>query len=292
MTKARAGHEKSASDLISERIAELGDWRGDMLRRVRKLTKDADPEIVEEWKWRGTPVWSDNGIVCTGESYKSVVKLTFARGASLEDPASLFNASMDGNVRRAIDLHQGDRIDEPAFQDLIRAAAALNSSGKRPSQSSKRGVSLEQARALLLAHSEVRPGRSYGMPSYLLRGRFFARFRDDDTVLVLRLGSIDDRDVLMQLDARSFFFTDHYRDYPAVLVRLAEIRPSLLSDVVGRAWTDAVAQIPARATRRRAATSTSSGRRPRGSSAESSPRPSPRTRASGRRRTSPRRSSR
>lgn len=136
MTKAGTGHEKSPSDLISERIAELGDWRGATLRRARKLIKEADPEIIEEWKWRkatnpGTPVWSHNGIVCTGESYKDHVKLTFAKGASLKDPAGLFNSSMEGNARRAIDIHQGDKINEPAFKDLIRAAIALNSSGKK-----------------------------------------------------------------------------------------------------------------------------------------------------------------
>ena len=122
---------KSASQLISERIEELGDWRGDVLRRVRKLIQTADPEVVEEWKWRGTPVWSHGGIVCTGESYKSYVKLTFAKGASLEDPAGLFNASLEGNVRRAIDIHEGDKLDESAFRDLIRAAVALNASGKK-----------------------------------------------------------------------------------------------------------------------------------------------------------------
>jgi hypothetical protein len=131
MTNAGTRHEKSPSELISERIAELGDWRGDMLRRVRELIKEADPEIIEEWKWRGTPVWSRNGIVCTGESYKNHVKLTFAKGASLKDPAGLFNASMDGNVRRAIDIHQDDKIDEPALKDLMRAAVALNSSRKK-----------------------------------------------------------------------------------------------------------------------------------------------------------------
>jgi hypothetical protein len=131
MANAGTRHAKSPSELISERIAELGDWRGDMLRRVRELIKGADPEIIEEWKWRGTPVWSHNGIVCTGESYKSHVKLTFAKGASLKDPAGLFNASMDGNVRRAIDIHQGDKINEPALKNLIRAAVSLNSSGKK-----------------------------------------------------------------------------------------------------------------------------------------------------------------
>jgi hypothetical protein len=128
MKKADAGHEKSPSALITERIAELGDWRGDVLGRVRKLIKDADPQIVEEWKWRGVPVWSHDGIVCTGESYKNVVKLTFAKGASLEDPASLFNSSMDGNVRRAIDIHEGETLNEAALMDLVRAAVALNSS--------------------------------------------------------------------------------------------------------------------------------------------------------------------
>jgi hypothetical protein len=131
MTKADKKHEKSPSELISERIAELSDWRGDVLRRARKLIKEADPDIIEEWKWRGTPVWSHNGIVCTGESYKNVVKLTFAKGASLKDPAGLFNASMDGNVRRAIDIHHSDKINEAAFKTLIRAAVALNSSSKK-----------------------------------------------------------------------------------------------------------------------------------------------------------------
>jgi hypothetical protein len=122
---------KSPSALISERIAELGDWRGETLGRVRKLIHEADPQIIEEWKWRGTPVWSHDGIVCTGESHKSVVKLTFAKGASLEDPAGLFNAGLDGNVRRAIDIRQGDKINAPALKALIRAAVALNASGKK-----------------------------------------------------------------------------------------------------------------------------------------------------------------
>ena len=128
---------ESASHLISMRIAELGDWRGDVLQRVRKLIKEADPGIGEDVKWRkpsnpaGVPVWSHNGIVCTGESYKDHVKLTFARGASLRDPAALFNSSLDGNVRRAIDIHEGDEIDEAAFKDLIRAAVSVNLSGKK-----------------------------------------------------------------------------------------------------------------------------------------------------------------
>jgi hypothetical protein len=123
--------EKSASEQISQRIRELGDWRGETLSRVRELIKEADPQIVEEWKWAkatspGTPVWSHDGIVCTGESYKSVVKLTFAKGASLEDPSGLFNSSLEGKVRRAIDIREGDEINESALQELIRAAVALN----------------------------------------------------------------------------------------------------------------------------------------------------------------------
>jgi hypothetical protein len=131
MTNAGTRHEKSPAELISERISELGDWRGEALRRVRELIKEADPDIMEEWKWRGTPVWSHNGIVCTGESYKNHVKLTFAKGASLNDPAGLFNASMDGNVRRAIDIHHGDTINDSALKDLVRAAVALNLSVKK-----------------------------------------------------------------------------------------------------------------------------------------------------------------
>jgi len=118
--------EKSASESIDERIRELGDWRGKMLARVREIIHKADAEIVEEWKWMGTPVFSHNGIVCTGETYKNVVKLTFAKGALLEDPTRLFNSSLEGNVRRAIDIHEGEKIDETALKDLIRAAVALN----------------------------------------------------------------------------------------------------------------------------------------------------------------------
>ena len=126
---------EAASQLISERIAELGDWRGETLKRMRARIREADPEIVEEWKWRGTPVWSHDGGVCTGESYKSVVKLTFFKGASLKDPAKLFNASLEGNVRRAIDIGEGEAIDGNAFKALIRAAVALNSSGaKKPAK--------------------------------------------------------------------------------------------------------------------------------------------------------------
>src|SRR5215831_19053652 len=117
---------ESASALIDEKIKELGDWRGKTLAKVREIIREADPEIVEEWKWRGTPVWSHAGIVCTGETYKQVVKLTFAKGATLKDPSRLFNSSLDGNVRRAIDIHEGEKLDERALKDLIRAAVALN----------------------------------------------------------------------------------------------------------------------------------------------------------------------
>jgi hypothetical protein len=123
--------DQSPARLIDARIAELGDWRGDMLARVRKLIRQADPGVVEEWKWRGVPVWSHDGIVCTGETYKAVVKLTFAKGASLKDPSRLFNSSLEGNVRRAIDIHQGDKLNEPAFKTLIRAAVDLNLSKKK-----------------------------------------------------------------------------------------------------------------------------------------------------------------
>ena len=119
-----------ASELISKKIAELGDWRGATLGTMRKLIKEADPDVVEEWKWMGTPVWSHDGIICTGESYKSVVKLTFAKGASLKDPARLFNSSLDGNVRRAIDIHEGEVVDASAFRALVRQAIDVNSSGK------------------------------------------------------------------------------------------------------------------------------------------------------------------
>ena len=124
--KRAAKGGEAASELIDRRIRELGDWRGGTLEKVRRLIKRADPEIVEEWKWMGTPVWSHNGIICTGETYKKVVKLTFAKGASLQDPSGLFNSSLEGNVRRAIDIHETDTIDEAALTDLIRAAAALN----------------------------------------------------------------------------------------------------------------------------------------------------------------------
>ncbi len=121
---------ESASALIDKRIEELGDWRGRTLARVREIVHEADPEIVEEWKWMGTPVWSHGGIVCTGETYKNVVKMTFAKGAALRDPSRLFNSSLDGNARRAIDIHEGDEVDQAALKDLVRAAAALNLRGK------------------------------------------------------------------------------------------------------------------------------------------------------------------
>ena len=127
MTQSDATRNPSASDLISGRIAELGDWRGETLSRIRRLIHEADPEVVEEWKWMGTPVWSHAGILCTGESYKKVVKLTFAKGASLPDPAGLFNASLEGNVRRAIDIREGEALDERAFKALLQEAVALNS---------------------------------------------------------------------------------------------------------------------------------------------------------------------
>jgi hypothetical protein len=138
MAKSEASHGQSASQQITKRIAELGDWRGKTLARVRALIKEADPDVVEEWKWvkptnPGTPVWSHDGIICTGETYKSVVKLTFAKGASLKDPTRLFNSSLDGNVRRAIDIHEGEDIDASAFKALVREAVARNRSGKSKS---------------------------------------------------------------------------------------------------------------------------------------------------------------
>lgn len=129
MKKSGSTAGQSASELIDKRIAELGDWRGETLSRMRKLIKEADPDVVEEWKWMGTPTWSHDGIICTGESYKSILKLTFAKGASLQDPARLFNASLDGNARRAIDIHEGEEVDADAFKALIRAAVALNTTG-------------------------------------------------------------------------------------------------------------------------------------------------------------------
>jgi hypothetical protein len=137
MKKSDASQDQSASELISKRIAELEDWRGETLSKMRKLIKKADPAVLEEWKWMGTPVWSHDGIICTGESYKKIVKLTFAKGASLKDPAGLFNSSLDGNVRRAIDIHEGEKLDESAFKALVRQAVALNSSSKKPAKKAK-----------------------------------------------------------------------------------------------------------------------------------------------------------
>jgi hypothetical protein len=145
MSKAATASEAKAgaapSKLIDARIKELGDWRGETLARVRSLIREADPDVIEEWKWRGVPVWEHAGIICTGETYKNLIKLTFAKGASLDDPSHLFNSSLDGNVRRAIDIHEGDRIDEKALKALIRAAVALNTSARaaaRPARSQKK----------------------------------------------------------------------------------------------------------------------------------------------------------
>ena len=135
MVKPDASQGPSASELITEKIAGLGDWRGKTLARIRELIKEADPKVVEEWKWMGTPVWSHDGIICTGETYKSVVKLTFLKGASLEDPAGLFNSSLEGNARRAIDIREGEEVDAAAFKALIRRAVAANGLGKsKPSK--------------------------------------------------------------------------------------------------------------------------------------------------------------
>ena len=129
---------KSAADLISKRIAELGDWRGETLSRMRKLIHEADPDVVEEWKWMGTPIFEHDGIICTGESYKAVVKLTFARGASLKDPAKLFNSSLEGNVRRAIDIREGEKVDARAFKALVKAAVAANQAAVAARRSKKK----------------------------------------------------------------------------------------------------------------------------------------------------------
>jgi hypothetical protein len=131
------GQDPSASELISKKIAGLGDWRGKTLGRMRQLVQEEDPQVVEEWKWMGTPVWSHDGIICTGESYKKVVKLTFAKGASLEDPARLFNSSLDGNVRRAIDIHEDEEVDAAAFKALVRQAIALNGAKAKPAKKAK-----------------------------------------------------------------------------------------------------------------------------------------------------------
>ena len=138
MKKSDVSEGQSASELITKRIADLGDWRGEALSRMRKLIRQADPDVVETWKWMGTPVWEHDGIICTGESYKDKVKLTFAKGASLKDPAGLFNSSLDGNMRRAIDIHEGEEVKPIAFKALIRQAVALNSAGKaKPAKKAK-----------------------------------------------------------------------------------------------------------------------------------------------------------
>jgi hypothetical protein len=139
MKKSDSPEGQPASALIDKRIADLADWRGETLSRMRKLIKEADPEVVEEWKWMGTPTWSHDGIICTGESYKSVVKLTFAKGASLQDPYKLFNASLDGNVRRAIDIREGEQIDAGAFKALVLAALAVNTANAKTKAKAKRG---------------------------------------------------------------------------------------------------------------------------------------------------------
>jgi hypothetical protein len=137
MKKSGSTNGGSASELITKKIAELGDWRGETLSRMRKLIKEADSDVVEEWKWRGVPVWSHDGIICTGESYKSAIKLTFPKGASLEDPAKLFNASLEGNAWRAMDIHEGEEIDAIAFKALIRAAVAANTSAGKTKRAKK-----------------------------------------------------------------------------------------------------------------------------------------------------------
>jgi hypothetical protein len=158
MKKSDASPEPSASEHISRKIAELGDWRGATLRRMRELIRGADPDVVEELKWMGTPVWSHDGILCTGEVYKAVVKLTFAKGASLEDPARLFNSSLDGNVRRAIDVREGETVDAKAFQALVRRAVALNVGGKTAKRA-KPATSASSARPASSSKSAKRPKR-------------------------------------------------------------------------------------------------------------------------------------
>jgi hypothetical protein len=166
MKKSGASHGQSASELISKRIAELGDWRGRTLGRMRKLIKETDPEVVEEWKWRGTPIWSHDGIICTGESYKNVVKLTFMKGASLKDPARLFNSSLDGNARRAIDIHEGEEVAESAFKALFRQAVALNRSGKASKPRKSASTSTPRPKAGAIA----RPGARNAKSARLLSG--------------------------------------------------------------------------------------------------------------------------
>jgi hypothetical protein len=156
MKASAAPQTGSASDLISRRIAELGDWRGTTLARMRELIHEADPEVVEEWKWRGVPVWEHAGILCTGESYKAVVKLTFAKGASLKDPKKLFNSSLEGNMRRAIDIHEGEQVDATAFKALIQAAIALNTSGKKAKPAATSKPAAKKSRPATAAKKKAR----------------------------------------------------------------------------------------------------------------------------------------
>ena len=158
MKKSGPQTSKSPSQLIDARIKELGDWRGKMLSRLRALIKEADPEVVEEWKWRGVPVWSHDGLICTGETYKTIVKMTFAKGAALKDPSRLFNSSLEGNTRRAIDFHEGEKIDEKALKTLIRAAVTLNKSR------AKADTELNQVELALILFRRRRPGLWPGHP--------------------------------------------------------------------------------------------------------------------------------
>jgi hypothetical protein len=160
-TTPSASAAGSASALIDQRIESLGDWRGEMLAKVRRLVHDADPEVVEEWKWMGTPIWSHAGIICTGETYKSVVKMTFAKGAALKDPTRLFNSSLDGNVRRAIDIHEGERLDEAALKALVRAAVALNLDGKSAGRKQKITI---KPKAKAEAKAKAKRGRATAKP--------------------------------------------------------------------------------------------------------------------------------
>ena len=162
MKKSGSQKSKSPSQLIDARIKELGDWRGKMLSRLRALVKEADPEVVEEWKWRGVPVWSHDGLICTGETYKNVVKMTFAKGAALKDPSGLFNSSLDGNTRRAIDFHEGEKIDEEALKTLVRAAVTLNKSKPKANprnQTFFRGI-LQEVTVLVPLSSQVTESQS------------------------------------------------------------------------------------------------------------------------------------
>jgi hypothetical protein len=159
--KGRSGEGQSASELISKRIAELGDWRGKTLARMRNLIKEEDPAVVEEWKWMGTPIWSHDGIITTGESYKQVVKLTFAKGAFLKDPARLFNSSLEGNLRRAIDIHEGEELDAAAFKALVRQAIALNSSGKSKATKGKPASAMTaQAKPAKAKPAKAKPAKA------------------------------------------------------------------------------------------------------------------------------------